>query len=458
MSKLLVHANEATAAQRRVYFHLVDATDGLTAETGEAGGQPQISSDGGAWTNTGIGTLSAIGNGRYYADLTQAAVQTAGTQIETRYKSANTAECPGDSVQVVAFDPNDTVRLGLTALPNAAAEAVGGLYTRGTGAGQINQSANGQIDVNAERLNNGAQSLLDLKGFADDGYDPSTNKVQGVVLADTVTTLTNDPTGVTTLLSRLGTPSNLGGGATIAQNLSDIESQTDDIGTAGAGLAAIPWNAAWDAEVQSEVADELTARGITAAFFAGITSLAQWLGLIAGKQVGNSTARTELRATGAGSGSFDETTDSLQAIRDQGDSAWGGGGGGGGDATAANQVTIINHLTGMKGTGWDSGDSLKAIQDGVAALSTGAGAFSIALTIYQSGGVTLVPECDVILTTTSSSPATNIYASGRTNANGVVTFQCDAGTYYIWRQKAGLNFSDNPKTLTVAANGSSTVT
>lgn len=50
--------------------------------------------------------------------------------------------------------------------------------------------------------------------------------------------------------------------------------------------------------------------------FTGITSLAQWLGLIAGKQVGNTTARTELRATGAGSGTFDETTDSTQAIAD----------------------------------------------------------------------------------------------------------------------------------------------
>lgn len=52
------------------------------------------------------------------------------------------------------------------------------------------------------------------------------------------------------------------------------------------------------------------------AIFTGITSLAQWLGLIAGKQVGNTTARTELRATGAGSGTFDETTDSTQAIAD----------------------------------------------------------------------------------------------------------------------------------------------
>jgi hypothetical protein len=49
---------------------------------------------------------------------------------------------------LVAYDPLDTVRLGLTALPNAAAEAAGGLYTRGTGAGQINQAANGQVDTN----------------------------------------------------------------------------------------------------------------------------------------------------------------------------------------------------------------------------------------------------------------------------------------------------------------------
>lgn len=50
--------------------------------------------------------------------------------------------------------------------------------------------------------------------------------------------------------------------------------------------------------------------------FSGMTSLAQWLGLIAGKQTGDSTARTELRATGAGSGTYDETIDSQEAIRD----------------------------------------------------------------------------------------------------------------------------------------------
>lgn len=66
-------------------------------------------------------------------------------------------------------------------------------------------------------------------------------------------------TDIDNLVSRIGVPSNLGGGATVAANLSDIEGQTDDIGTAGAGLTNIPWNASWDAEVQSEVNDGLVA-------------------------------------------------------------------------------------------------------------------------------------------------------------------------------------------------------
>lgn len=53
--------------------------------------------------------------------------------------------------------------------------------------------------------------------------------------------------------ARLGAPA----GASVSADIAAIEAQTDDIGVAGAGLTAIPWNAAWDAEVQSEVADAL---------------------------------------------------------------------------------------------------------------------------------------------------------------------------------------------------------
>lgn len=99
------------------------------------------------------------------------------------------------------------------------------------------------------------------------------------------------------------------------------------------------------ASVSADVAAVKTDTGnlvtrITSTLFSGITSLKEWLGLLAGKQVGNSTARTELRSTGAGSGGFDETTDSQEAIRDRGDAAWVTGGGGSGGTTVVVTPTV----------------------------------------------------------------------------------------------------------------------
>lgn len=94
--------SESTAARRRVYFHLVDATDGMTPETGEASGQPQISTNGGSFANTSA-TLTSIGNGRYYVELTTGELGTLGN-LQLRYKSAATAEAVA-SVQVVLNSP-----------------------------------------------------------------------------------------------------------------------------------------------------------------------------------------------------------------------------------------------------------------------------------------------------------------------------------------------------------------
>lgn len=65
-----------------------------------------------------------------------------------------------------------------------------------------------------------------------------------------------------------------------------ILTDTAEIGTAGAGLTAIPWNAAWDAEVQSEVADGLAAfawSGITISAVSGaVGSVTGTVGGVAG--------------------------------------------------------------------------------------------------------------------------------------------------------------------------------
>jgi hypothetical protein len=47
------------------------------------------------------------------------------------------------------------------------------------------------LDVSVTQIAGVAQSLTDLKDFADTGYDPSTHKVAGVVLTDTCTTNTD---------------------------------------------------------------------------------------------------------------------------------------------------------------------------------------------------------------------------------------------------------------------------
>lgn len=97
-----------------------------------------------------------------------------------------------------------------TALPNAAADAAGGLPI--SDAGGLDLDAQIGTDIDA-------------------------------ILVDTGTTLQNELDGIQAdtedIQSKLGTPSDLGSGATVAANLSDIEAQTDDIGVAGAGLTAI---------------------------------------------------------------------------------------------------------------------------------------------------------------------------------------------------------------------------
>ena len=113
----------------------------------------------------------------------------------------------------------------------------------------------GRMDADVGALGGVVQSLTDFKDFADDGYDPVTNKVQGVVLADTLTTYTGNTPQTGDSFARLGLPA----GASVSADIAAIEAQTDDIGAAGAGLTAVPWNAAWDAEAESEVTDALNA-------------------------------------------------------------------------------------------------------------------------------------------------------------------------------------------------------
>lgn len=141
-----INTSEASASLRRVPLWLV-GSDGTTPPITQAGGQPQIN-----WLPRGVATVNtaatlsaiSVNAGEYYVELSASEVSCPGTAA-VHYRSA-TALPNSTYFKLVKFDSNDSMRLGLFALPNAAAEAAGGLITRGTGTGQLNVSA-GSIGI-----------------------------------------------------------------------------------------------------------------------------------------------------------------------------------------------------------------------------------------------------------------------------------------------------------------------
>lgn len=113
-------------------------------------------------------------------------------------------------VELTATDNQDAVRGGMTALPNANAEAAGGLFTRGSGAGQVNQSANGQLDVNLSTIK--SQTITCAAGVT---------VLASVGTASASTAQTGDS------FTRLGAPV----GASISADIALVQADTDNIQT-----------------------------------------------------------------------------------------------------------------------------------------------------------------------------------------------------------------------------------
>lgn len=144
-----IYRSEGSASLRRVPMWLM-LSNGTAPATGEAGGQPQINylPRGTATANTAA-TLSLISAnaGLYYVELSASEVSALGI-LSVQYRSA-TAIAQTSFAQVVNYDSGDSTRFGLVSLPNAAAEAAGGLITIGTGTGQLHVSS-GSVGLKAQ--------------------------------------------------------------------------------------------------------------------------------------------------------------------------------------------------------------------------------------------------------------------------------------------------------------------
>lgn len=228
-----------SSTEAALLFFLVSSSDHITGLTG-ATPTVTISKAGAAFASPS-GTVSEIANGWYKV---AANATDTGTLGPIALHATATSADPFDGIiaEVVGYDPQDGVRGGLTALPNATAGASGGLPTVdgsngvkisvGTGTGQVNLASGiapanmtqilgtavstpataGILDVNVKNIVNAAAAIdtnnllkVDVVDIAGAAVSTTTaqlgvNAVQigaavpGSATIGTVTNLTNAPT------------------------------------------------------------------------------------------------------------------------------------------------------------------------------------------------------------------------------------------------------------------------
>lgn len=153
---------------------------------------------------------------------------------------------------VVPLPANVTTIAGSAVSTSTAQLGVNAVQAGGTawGSGAITAGSIATDAITATKI------AADAIGASELAADAVTEIQSGLATAAALDAVDNFiDTEIGTIISTLGSPA----GASLAADIAAIEAQTDDIGTAGAGLTAVPWNAAWDAEVQSECTDALNA-------------------------------------------------------------------------------------------------------------------------------------------------------------------------------------------------------
>lgn len=308
-----------------VELTIIDSTDG-TRETGvvfnTAGIDLWYRREGAALSAITEATLAAlttahadggflhISDGVYRLDLPDAAVATGADYVSIGGEVTGMIVI-GGRVKLTDVDMNDGVRGGMTALPNAAADAAGGLPISDAGA----------LDLDALNVNiNDIETDTAVIGAAGAGLtalatQASVNTIDtnvDAILVDTGTTLDGAlatvDANVDAILVDTGTTLD-GALATVDANVDAILLDTAEIGAAGAGLTALATQASVN-----------TIDGIVDAI------------------VVDTGTDIPARFDGVEGATFATGTDSLEAIRNRGDAAWTTGGAGTGTPTLADDT------------------------------------------------------------------------------------------------------------------------
>jgi len=192
----MLYLKQSTAATIKL-GPFVDDSDGKTAETGLTISQADIrlSKNGGdiAQTNNSAGaTHDELGY--YNVPLDTTDTNTLGT-LKVIVSKSGALPVFADFMVITAeaYDTlcgTDHFTVDLNGTPSVNVVQISG---DSTAADNLESYCDGTTaqPVNVTQIGGTAQSATDLKDFADTGYDPTTHKVQGVVLTDTCTTNTD---------------------------------------------------------------------------------------------------------------------------------------------------------------------------------------------------------------------------------------------------------------------------
>lgn len=206
----------------------------------------------GATTLSGIVTANNVSNSIVGCGITTASINSIADQVWDEILSGHVIVGSAGAALSAAGGSGDPWS---TALPGAYGAGTAG-YIVGTNIDALISSRMG--------------TYTQPTGFLAATFPGGTIANTTNITAGTITTVTT----VGTLTTYTGNTPQTGDAYAIVNSgvhgNAAIKGYVDDIGTAGAGLTAIPWNAAWDAEVQSECADALTAYGVSTLDAAGI--------------------------------------------------------------------------------------------------------------------------------------------------------------------------------------------
>jgi hypothetical protein len=276
-----------------------------------------------------------------------------------------------------------------------------GCTLRPTTAGRtLDIQATGEVDANLTMMGGAGQSATDLKDFADAGYDPATNKVQGVVLTDTCTANTDmrgtDNAALASVLGALADAA-AAGDPTEADTVMQYVKQLINVLVGSVGIPAFPAAAAPANDVSlAEVIRSTYNYALSSAAWGSINSGIVFRGTVTAADPGVSFTVGGL--AGQGVGAFVDATTPWYAyvFRDA-------GGAGAAPQGEQKEITAYTSATGLFTT--NAFSVPVAVGDNIVVMS---GRIAAVPDILEDTGTTLPATLATILADTSELQADDV--------------------------------------------------